>query len=71
MTTNIIRRWREHTTGKKGAKFFRGRKPELLLYLEQVSNRSLAQQREYSIKQLSAKQKYHLIESVFAVDEWL
>ena len=68
VTTDVIRRWREHTSGKKGAKFFRGRKPELLVYLEQAPNRSLAQQREYQIKQLSVREKYRLIESVFIID---
>ena len=59
ITTNIHRRWKEHETGKGGAKFFRGRKPEYLLYLELGHSRSSATQREIALKKLSRAQKLH------------
>jgi len=61
ITTDMARRWREHDSGKAGARYFRGRKPVQLCYLEVAHNRSSASQREYAIKCLSATVKKHLI----------
>lgn len=61
ITTDMARRWREHESGKAGARYFRGRKPVQLCYLEEEHNRSTASQREYAIKSLSATAKKHLI----------
>jgi len=68
ITLDIVRRWLEHSNisgGKrrKGAKFFRGREPKKLLYLEQAENRSLASQKEYQIKKLSRADKLALIDT--------
>lgn len=60
ITTNMIQRWEKHCS-KKGAKFFYGRKPIALNYLENGHTRSSASQREYQIKQLSRKEKWQLI----------
>jgi putative endonuclease len=61
ITTDMARRWREHESGKAGARYFRGRQPVQLCYLESDHNRSSASQREYAIKSLSATVKKHLI----------
>lgn len=61
ITTDMVRRWREHSSGKAGARYFRGRKPTRLGYLELHPNRSSASQREYALKALSAAAKKHLI----------
>lgn len=61
ITTDMTRRWREHLSGKTGARYFRGRKPIQLCYLEANHNRSSASQREYAIKSLSAAAKKDLI----------
>jgi putative endonuclease len=61
ITTDMARRWREHKSGKAGARYFRGRQPVQLCYLESDHNRSSASQREYAIKSLSAAVKKHLI----------
>jgi putative endonuclease len=61
ITTDMARRWREHESGKTGARYFRGRKPVQLCYLEADHNRSTASQREYAIKSLSASAKKQLI----------
>lgn len=61
ITTDMARRWREHESGKAGARYFRGRKPVQLCYLEADHNRSTASKREYAIKCLSASQKKQLI----------
>jgi putative endonuclease len=60
ITTNITRRWQQHKNNK-GAKFFYGRHPIALLYLEGDHNRSTASEREYAIKQLSLKEKWELV----------
>jgi putative endonuclease len=61
ITTDMARRWREHESGKAGARYFRGRKPAQLCYLETDHNRSTASQREYAIKAMSASAKRQLI----------
>ncbi len=61
ITTNMARRWHEHSSGKAGARYFRGRKPVLLCYLEAEHDRSSASQREYAIKSLTAAAKKQLI----------
>jgi len=68
ITLDIVRRWSEHSNisgdkSRKGAKFFRGREPKKLLYLEQADNRSLASQKEYQIKKLSRANKLALIDT--------
>ena len=57
ITTDIGRRWRQHGS-KQGAKFFYGRKPTALLYLEGNHSRSSASQKEYEIKQFKRPQKW-------------
>lgn len=63
ITTNPVRRWREHSNGKAGAKFFRGRAPKQFALLELAENRSLASQREAALKKLSRTNKLALIAS--------
>jgi putative endonuclease len=60
ITTDIRRRWLQHCS-KRGAKFFYGRHPIALNYLEGEHTRSSASKREYAIKQLSRKEKWDLI----------
>lgn len=62
ITTDPERRWREHTSGPKGARYFRGRQPQELCFLEAQPDRSSATRREWQIKQLSRKEKDQLIE---------
>lgn len=61
ITTDMARRWREHVSGKAGARYFRGRQPAQLCYLEAEHDRSTASQREYAIKALTANAKRQLI----------
>ncbi|MFT6733663.1 MAG: putative endonuclease [Polaribacter sp.] len=62
ITTNINRRWRQHCGDlKNGAKFFRGRKPKKLLFVESFEDRSTASKREYAIKKLTRVNKLLLI----------
>lgn len=60
ITTDVERRWKEHQAGK-GAKYFRGKNPELLVYVETDHSRSSASIREAEIKKLSRAEKIELI----------
>lgn len=66
ISTDIERRFNEHLDvhqgrGIKGAKFFRGHKPSIILYSEKCLNRSAASKRECEIKSMTATQKKRLI----------
>ena len=60
---DVKKRVSEHNGKSKieGAKYTRSRRPVKLLYSEEFTSRSDAQQREYAIKQLSRPQKQQLI----------
>jgi putative endonuclease len=61
ITTDMARRWQAHSGGKHGAKFFRGRQPARLCYLERDHDRASASRREAAIKKLSRPQKLQLL----------
>jgi putative endonuclease len=63
ISTDVERRFKQHEK-QQGAKYFRGRSPKKLLYLEIEHSRSSASQREMAIKKLSRVQKLQLIASV-------
>lgn len=62
ITTDMARRWHEHTSGKAGARYFRGRQPACLCLLEEQPDRSHASKREYAIKCLPRRDKLMLIQ---------
>ena len=61
-TTDPERRVKEHNSGR-GALYTKFRRPVELIYLEQVADRSIAQQREYAIKKLTREKKIDLVRS--------
>ena len=61
ITTDVARRFREHRGSSRGAKYFRGRSPRALKYVEPQVDRSAASKREYEIKRLSATAKRALV----------
>jgi len=61
VTTDIERRFREHASGKRGARYFRARKPQRVVYLEPGHTRSSACRREAEIKRLDRARKLALI----------
>ncbi len=64
ITTNVKRRWRQHCGELKGgAKYFNGRKPKDLAFIERQPDRSSASIREVQLKKLSRKQKDSLIQT--------
>lgn len=78
ITTDIARRWREHGGGDeevsrsgKGAKFFRGRRPLQLVYLEGGHDRASATRRELTIKRLARAAKVQLLqEAINELFDW-
>ncbi|MGW8310904.1 MAG: GIY-YIG nuclease family protein [Thiogranum sp.] len=60
ISNDVERRWRQHG-GARGAKYFRGRKPVEIVYLEAGHSRSTASRREAAIKKLSRPEKEQLI----------
>ena len=61
ITTDIERRFEEHSQCRKGAKYFNGRKPIGVVYREDGHSRSSASKREAEIKKLSRSEKELLI----------
>ena len=62
ITTDIDRRVHQHAQGR-GAKYFRGRRPKEILYLEGGHDRSSASKREIFIKKLRRPEKERLVSS--------
>lgn len=62
ITNDVKRRFHQHKT-QQGAKYFRGRQPEALVYLETGHDRSSASKRESSIKKLPRSKKLQLLQS--------
>lgn len=60
ITTDVDRRLQQHARGR-GAKYFRGRQPRELVYLEGGHDRSSAARREMVIKGMSRLEKEQLI----------
>lgn len=61
ITTDLERRFAEHLSGQKGARFFNFSHPKTILFQEEHPCRSTATKREIEIKKMSRKQKLKLI----------
>jgi len=61
ITTDIERRFDEHSQGPRGARYFNGRNPLRIVYREDGHSRSSASRREAEIKKLSRGAKQQLI----------
>ncbi len=60
ISIDVSRRFNQHASGQ-GAKYFRGRQPKQLVYLEPGHNRSSASKREIGLKKLSRVEKSRII----------
>ncbi|MDB2613851.1 GIY-YIG nuclease family protein [Chlamydiales bacterium] len=60
ITNDLKKRFEDHMSGKKGARFFRISKPLKIVYQEGYPNRSEASKREAEIKKMSRGQKLKL-----------
>lgn len=68
ITTDIDRRWQEHSAvargvlGARGAKFFRSQSPLRLVYRQSFASRHEASSQEAAIKKMTRQQKACFIE---------
>ena len=62
ISTDVVRRLAQHS-GRRGAKYFRGRRPVRVVYLESGHTRSTASRREAVIKKMQRPEKERLIDS--------
>ena len=58
---DVARRFQEHETGSRGAKFLRGKGPLQLEYQQQIGSRSAASRVEYCVKRLDKSAKEALV----------
>lgn len=61
ITTDLDRRFSEHSGGRKGARFFRTSRPVEVVFRERHNTRSEATAREMEIKKMKRQEKLHLI----------
>jgi putative endonuclease len=61
VSTDVERRFKDHESSPRGAKYFLGRAPKAIVYLEDGHNRSSAHKREAQIKKLKRKDKEELV----------
>jgi putative endonuclease len=61
ITTDVKRRFEEHSGTSRGAKYFNAKQPVNILYQEHGHTRSSASKREAQIKALTRAQKQALI----------
>lgn len=61
ITTDVEKRFEEHKSSKKKAKFFRTTTPKKIVYQEKHPTKSSALIREHQIKKLTRLQKLQLI----------
>lgn len=61
VTTDVQRRFTEHQSSKKGAKYLKGKGPLTLVWSEAVGDKRKAMQLEYRIKRLSKARKEAIV----------
>lgn len=64
ITTDAQRRFREHRSGKRGARFFRLSPASEIVYREVQPDRATASRREAAIKKMTRSQKLALIDDL-------
>ena len=64
VTIDVDRRFEDHKSGPNGARYFRGRKPKAVVYIEKGHNKSSAHRREVEIKRLTRLEKQTLVQTV-------
>ena len=62
IATDVSRRMDEHRSGRRGARYLRGRGPIELVFAEVAGDRARASQLEYRVKKLPRSEKLALID---------
>lgn len=60
-TTDLDRRINEHNNSPKAAKYTKNKRPVILAYYEEFSDKTSALKREFEIKKMSRQQKIDII----------
>ena len=71
ITTDVERRFQEHSSASKGARALRGKGPLQLVYSQTVDGRSEASRLEAAIKKLRKSQKEQLVAGTVQLTELL
>ncbi|MDX2411467.1 MAG: GIY-YIG nuclease family protein [Woeseiaceae bacterium] len=66
---DVERRFQEHKTGPRGAKYLRGKGPLKLEFAESMGDRSSASRAEYKVKKLDRESKEKLIAGRYSLTE--
>ena len=61
ITTDLLRREKEHNSSDKWAKFTKMRRPVKIVFTKECENRSQASKLEYAIKKLTRQNKLDII----------
>ncbi len=61
ISTNVVKRLKEHNYSKRGAKYTKSRRPVILVYTQAVKNKSQALKKEISLKKLAREKKLAII----------
>ena len=62
IATDVERRFGEHVSGMRGARFLRGRGPLEIVFRANAGDRAAASRLEYRVKRLSRAQKLALVD---------
>lgn len=57
ITTDVARRFEEHRSSRRKARYFNGRTPIAVRYVEECADRASASKREYQVKALPTAKK--------------
>mgnify|MGYP001825078059 CR=1 FL=1 len=71
IATDVARRLSEHESGKRGAKYLRGRGPLQLVFQQSLGDRSAATRAEYQVKRLDRSQKEALVSGAVSLEDCL
>ena len=71
IATDVQRRLAEHESGRRGAKYLRGKAPLTLVFEKPIGDRGLAQRVESRIKRLPRSEKVDLSRLGYLIDRWL
>ena len=71
ITNDIERRQREHTSGKRGAKYLQGKKPFTLVFSHQIKEKGRALKLEYQLKKLPKDKKEYFLSNPNELKEFI
>jgi putative endonuclease len=72
ISTDVARRLSEHQDGgRRGASYFRVRKPVEVVFTQRIGDRASALSAEYAIKRLDKPQKEHLASGALTLQDAL